>query len=380
MIELLIGLGAVLLALAAHPYVTYPLTLALMSKRPLFPTDPDAPRPRVAICMPAYNEERVIVAKIEGLLEMAARYGPATIHVYVDGCSDRTAELLAPYADRIQLVVSNERRGKTVGLKQLVAGLDVELLAFTDANVDVPPDSLTQLVLALQDPEVCCASARLIYRNKSESGISTAGAAYWNLEEIIKGLESQTVSLIGVDGALFVIERSAYYPPPDELIDDLYVSMKAVLTGRRVVSEPLVKVEERNATRWQEEFRRKARIACQAMRVHRALWPDIRKSSAILLYCYVSHRLLKWLIPFTMAAAGLCFLAVIILAWGPVVGCGVLFGGSAILLSGAAANLPYFRAVVTGLVALVGVAYGVLQALSTDEAYATWTPAASVRD
>jgi cellulose synthase/poly-beta-1,6-N-acetylglucosamine synthase-like glycosyltransferase len=379
-IEIFLGLGAVFLALAAHPYVTYPMSLALMPKRRVFQTDPAAPRPRVAICMPAYNEERVIIAKVESLLEMAAHYGPAAIHIYVDGASDRTAELLEPYADRVHLVVSHERRGKTVGLKQLVAGLDADMLAFTDANVEVPPDSLAQLVLALQDPEVCCASARLIYRNKSESGISTAGAAYWNLEEFIKGLETQTVSMIGVDGALFVIERSAYFPPPDELIDDLYVSMKAVLTGRRVVSEPLVKVEERNATRWQEEFRRKARISCQAMRVHLALWPELRVSSAIILYCYTSHRLLKWMTPYTLAAAGLCFLAAIVLAWGPAVGFGMLFGAVAILLLGAAANLHYFRAVATGLVALLGVAYGVLQALSTRETYATWTPAASVRD
>jgi cellulose synthase/poly-beta-1,6-N-acetylglucosamine synthase-like glycosyltransferase len=379
-IEFLFGLGGLFLILAAHPYVTYPISLALMAKRPRFATDPDAPRPSVAICMPAYNEERVIIEKVESLLDMAERYGPASIHVYVDGSTDRTAELLGPYADRLHLVVSADRHGKTVGLKQLVAGLDAELLAFTDANVVVPPDSLNHLVAALQDPEVCCASARLIYKNRSESGISTAGAAYWNLEEFIKGLETETVSMIGVDGALFVIERSAYFAPPDELIDDLYVSMKAVLTGKRVVSEPLVKVEERNATRWEEEFRRKARISCQAMRVHRALWSELRKASPIILYCYLSHRLLKWMTPFTLTAAGLCFLAAIILAFGPVVGLGLVIGAFAILMLGAAANLPYFRAVATGLVALTGVGFGVLQALSTKETYATWTPAASVRD
>jgi cellulose synthase/poly-beta-1,6-N-acetylglucosamine synthase-like glycosyltransferase len=380
MLEVVLGLAVVFLALAAHPYITYPLSLRIMPKRPVFTPEPGFQRPTVSICMSAYNEERVIEAKVKGLLDMARAYGPAEIYIYVDGSSDRTVELLEPYRDRIHLLVSRERRGKTAGLKRLVEGLQTELLAFTDANVEVPADSLVQLVAALQDPEVCGASARLLYSNQTETGVSTAGAAYWNLEESIKGLETETVGLIGVDGALFVIERAAYFAPPDELIDDLYVSMKALLTGKRVVSAPLVKVEERNATRWQEEFRRKARISCQAMRVHRALWPEIRRAPPVIVYAYLSHRLLKWMTPFNLVLAGLCVLAAIGMVFGLPVALGLAFGLPALLLLGAWVNLPYFRALTTALVALAGVAWGQIQALLTQETYATWTPAATVRD
>jgi cellulose synthase/poly-beta-1,6-N-acetylglucosamine synthase-like glycosyltransferase len=379
-LEIAVGLAVVFLALAVHPYLTYPLSLSLMPKRRPFTPAPDFLRPTLAICMSAYNEERVITAKVEGLLDMAAAYGPAEIYLYVDGSSDRTVELLEPYRGRIQLLVSHERRGKTAGLKQLVEGLDTELLAFTDANVEVPVDSLIQLVAALQDPDVCCASARLLYSNQTETGVSTAGAAYWSLEEFIKGLETDTVGLIGVDGALFVIERNAYFSPPDELIDDLYVSMKALLTGKRVVSAPLVKVEERNATRWQEEFRRKARISCQAMRVHRALWPEIRRARPVVVYAYLSHRLLKWMTPFNLVLAGLCGLWAIALAAGVTAALGLAVGLPALLFVGAWANLPYCRALTTALIALAGVAWGQMQAILTKETYATWTPSATVRN
>lgn len=380
MVEFCLGFGVLFLLLAVHPYVTYPLSLMLLPRRPVAPKSHLWPRPTVAICMSAFNEERVIVDKVESLLAMAKAYGPAEIHIYVDGAADRTAELLEPYADRVRLIVSEQRRGKTAGLKRLLDGLQTELFAFTDANVQVPSNSLAQLIDAFQDPEVCCASARLVYSNKSESGVSTAGAAYWSIEEYIKGLETERVSLVGVDGALFVIERSAYFTPTDDLIDDLYVSIKALMTGRRVVSLPLVQVEERNANRWDEEFRRKARISCQAMRVHRALWPELRKTRPLILYCYLSHRLLKWLTPFTLALAGLMFFGVLATLIGWAFALALTVAGAALLLLGAGLNLPYFRAAATALIALAGVAWGQIQALLTNQTYATWTPAASVRD
>lgn len=379
MLSVLIGFALVFLLLAVHPYVFYPLSLMAMRRRPVRLPKGDWTRPKVAICMSAYNEEKVIVAKLESLLTMVDYYGPAEIHIYVDGSTDRTAELLAPYRDRIDLVVCDERRGKTAGMKELVGRTDAAILAFTDANVEVPPHSLLFLAAQLQDPDVCCASARLNYSNRSETGISAASTLYWNIEEFIKALETDTVSLIGVDGALFLIERSAYFPPPNQLIDDLYVSMKALMTGKRVVSAPLVTVQERNATRWTEEFARKVRISCQAMRVHRALWRDIRRAPPLIVYCYLSHRLIKWMSPFSLAIAGLSFLAVLVLLIGPLAAFGLAFGLAAALVLGALANLPYFRLVLTALASLAGVAVGQAQAFLTTDTYAIWTPADSVR-
>lgn len=380
MAELILAAAVVFLLLAIHPYTIYPLSLWLMPRTRVKPPPENWRRPTIAICMSAYNEERVIVAKVESLLAMVADYGPATINIYVDGSSDRTAELLEPYRDRIRLIVSAERRGKTAGMKDLVQGVDADALAFTDANVVVPADALTNLALALADPDVCCASARLLYSNRTETGVSASGAIYWNLEEFIKSLETETVGLIGVDGALFVITREAYSAPPDELIDDLYVSMSALLTGKRVVSAQSVMVEERGAVRLSEEFHRKARISCQAIRVHRALWPRLRAASPLILYCYMSHRFLKWLTPFSLMGAGLCLLAWLGMMFGPLTPIALVAVGAALMLVGGLFNLPGLRVLVGAAVSLAGVAYGQIQALFTRETYSTWTPAPTVRD
>ena len=372
-------LAAVFLLLLLHPYTTYPLSLMLMPKRPLRRPAPGWVHPSVAICMSAYNEERVIVAKVESLLEMVRVYGPATIHIYVDGSEDRTVELLEPYRDRVEVMVSKARSGKTIGLKALVAGVKSELIAFTDANVEVPPDALVNLAEALQDPDVCLASARLTYHNRVQTGASESGAIYWNIEEFIKSLETATGSLIGVDGALFVIERSAYVPPPDALIDDLYVSMEALLSGKRVVSAQSVLVAERGAVSWVEEFDRKARIACQGMNVHRTLWPKLVKAPPMIIYCYMSHRFLKWLTPFNLLLTGVFLYLGLAFSVGPAWPTLIASVGFIALTLGAWFNLPFFRTIAAALAALVGVATGQIEALM-GRTYTTWSPAPSVRD
>lgn len=380
MSQICFGLAGLFLLLVLHPYTTYPLSLMLMRKRPIRRPEPGWTHPSVAICMSAYNEERVIVAKVESLLEMAKAYGPASIHIYVDGSEDRTVELLEPYRDRVQVVASKARGGKTIGLKALVAGTDTELIAFTDANVEVPPTALVNLAEALQDPDVCLASARLTYHNRVETGASTSGAIYWNIEEFIKSLETATGSLIGVDGALFVIERTAYTPPPDALIDDLYVSMQALLSGKRVVSAQSVLVAERGAISWTEEFDRKARIACQGMNVHRTLWPRLAKLPPVILYCYLSHRFLKWLTPFNLLLTGVFFYLGLAFALGPAWPTLIASLAFIVLTLGAIFDLPYCRTIAAALAALVGVATGIVEALFLGRTYTTWSPAPSVRD
>lgn len=377
---ILIGAFVLFMLLAAWPYTLYPLSLILMMRPSANPRAITWTRPPLAVCMSAFNEEKVIVAKIESLLAMARAYGPAEIYVYVDGAQDRTAELLQPFADRVHLTVSTARAGKTAGLNLLVAQTDAALLAFTDANVETPVDSLIRLAESFKDPSICCVSARLRYVGEDDSGIAVAGAVYWSLEETIKELESRTIGLMGVDGALFMIDRAAYENAPNHLIDDLYVSLSAVTTGRRVISAADVTVHERGASKWREEFKRKARIACQAWNVHRTLWPRLRRLPPSQLYGYISHRVLKWMTPFTALMAGLCALALIVAWIGPLLTVALVAAGLLLFALGVVLNFGPARFVAMAAISLAGVARGILESIFTSRTYTVWTPAASVRE
>ena len=150
------------------------------------------------------------------------------------------------------------------------------------------------------------------------SGNNTAetGSLYWRLEEQIKRDESATGSLVSADGSIFAIRRNLHVPPPSDLIDDMFVSMKVLIQGSRIVRVADAYAYEEAVSNPSEEFRRKIRIACQAFNVHRALWPELRRGEILNTYKYVSHKLLRWLTIYFILTAAASFL----------IGTGLLFG------------------------------------------------------
>ena len=104
MIVLLTTVGLLSLAVALHPFITYPLSLLLLRrfgrKHPAAQISESTDPLRCAICVCAYNEERAIEAKIRNLLALRARHPDLELLVYVDASTDRTAEILRAWQRR----------------------------------------------------------------------------------------------------------------------------------------------------------------------------------------------------------------------------------------------------------------------------------------
>ncbi|MFO1057128.1 MAG: glycosyltransferase [Dongiaceae bacterium] len=379
----LFAAGLVFLALAQHPFLTYPLSLGLLARRRRLPLHRPPPAGAVpeegfAICLCAYNEEAVIRAKAENLLALQRRTGALQVLIYVDAGSDRTAEILRDYADRFTIVEGSERRGKTHGMNRLVALAEAPVLVFTDANVMLEEDAVGNLRPYFADPEIGCVCGYLIYGNREETATSQTGSLYWKLEETMKRLESETGSAMGADGSLFAMRRRLYRPAPDDIIDDMYVSLNVLCEGYRVVRAPEVRAFEESVSDPAEEFRRKVRIACQGFNVHRLLWPRLRRLDTLTVYKYVSHKLLRWIAGYHLVA-GLLLLAMGLVAAGypGLLLCLSLLGVVAAWL-GCGPRIRPFAQIMEVATALAGAALGVWRSLRR-ERFQTWTPAASIR-
>ncbi|WP_265949532.1 glycosyltransferase [Dechloromonas sp. A34] len=383
MSEAFLYLAGVCLLLALHPFVTYPLSLyglRLLRRPPAAPAPLAEPvaAPSFAICMCAYNEEAVIAAKIANLLALREQEPGLEILVHVDAATDRTAEILSSYADRITLQVSAERRGKTAGMNSLVARATASIIVFTDANVMLDAGALPALRRHFADPGVGCVCGNLIYVNGEDSVTAATGSLYWRFEEAIKRLEGETGSVMGADGSLFAIRHHLHHAPPEHIIDDMYVSFRILCAGYRIVQATDVRAYEKSATSPGEEFRRKQRIACQAFNVHRLLWPRLRRLDGLSLYKYLSHKLLRWLCIYLLVLAFASFELALVLA-GQGVAAAVLAG-----LLGLALGIGYrfplkpFAQIFDILAVLTAVGLGVWRSLR-GERFQTWTPAASVR-
>ncbi len=380
--ELLV-LAAVLAALGVHPFTTYPASLALLARlraRPIRQAaDPAAGR--VALCVCAYNEASIIRAKAENMLAMRAENPDLALLIYIDAASDDTARILRDYADRIEVVVSPARHGKTHGMNTLVAASGADIVVFSDANVMFAPGAVGRLLRRFADPEIGCVCGHLIYTT-AEAGAASATAAtgslYWRLEEKIKQLETDSGSTMGADGSIFAIRRALHRPPPADIIDDMFVSLSILCDGHRVVRAADAIAYEATVSTPREEFRRKIRIACQAFNVHRLLWPRLRRLPAIDCYKYVSHKLLRWFAAFLLAGAGVALLAGLaaLRAW---TACQVLIAAGCVAV---VAGLLMPNGIAGKLLDIAGAftatGLGVLRSLRGDR-FQTWTPPSSAR-
>lgn len=379
MTAFLLVMGCLFLFLAQHPFLTYPLSLALLRRlrpQPLRPTG--SPPASFSICVCAYNEARVIREKAQNLLALRERVPGLEILVYDDGSSDGTGAILDGFAPAITKIQGPGRTGKTPGMNLLAGMARGEILVFSDANVMVEPEALERLGDYFADPAVGCVCGHLLYLNREQSVTAATGADYWQLEEWIKQLESDTGSVMGADGSLFALRRSLHEQVPEDLIDDIYVSMGALFQGYRVVRGPDVRAFENSATHAGDEFRRKVRIACQAFNIHRRLWPRLRRLGWLDLYKYLSHKFLRWLTIYTLGLAGLLFLAALVRLAGWPVGLGLAALGGLTLALGHVLRLPVLGKLVDVLGAFLATGLGVIYSIQGRE-FRTWTPAASVR-
>jgi cellulose synthase/poly-beta-1,6-N-acetylglucosamine synthase-like glycosyltransferase len=380
-------LGAASLWTALHPFTTYPLSLLLLRRLSIGKksawkwkaASSEVTPGDIAVCMCAYNEERVIGAKIANLLQLRRAYPGLEIFVYVDGATDGTAELLRAYEPEIRLVVATERRGKTHGMNRLVSLVDKPIVMFTDANVQVDVAAPGRLMRYFADPNVGCVCGHLRYTNSGASVTADSGSRYWRLEESIKRLESDTGSSICADGSLFAIRRALHRPPPDDLIDDMYVSLMVLCEGYRVVQADDVIAYEKSVTASGEEFSRKVRIACQAFNVHRVLWSRVRRTGALSVYKYVSHKWIRWLSVFFMFGGALSLLLGSMLAGRYLL---AVVGSTLAALAafyGALSRSGPFAQAWDIFAAFAGTGVGVIRSIRGDR-FQTWTPAASIRD
>jgi cellulose synthase/poly-beta-1,6-N-acetylglucosamine synthase-like glycosyltransferase len=375
-------LGIACLLMVCHPFITYPWSLivlqALRPQKRIINEEIPADRLNCAICVCAYNEERVIAHKVENLLALREREPGLELLVYVDGSSDRTAEILAAYGSQISLHVAAERHGKTHGMNLLASKARAPIVIFTDANVIMDMDCVRNLRRYFADPEVGCVCGNLVYTNGEASVTAASGSAYWRFEEAVKKLEMESGSVMGADGSVFAIRRSLHQPPPEHIIDDMYVSLMILCRGYRVIQASDALAYEDSVVSAREEFTRKARIACQAFNVHRLIWPQLRRLDAITVYKYVSHKWIRWLAIYFLAAACVAFAAALIVAGRGAAAAMLAACIASALLIGHFSSMKPFAQIAGLVAAFAGTGLGVWRSLQ-GERYQTWTPAASIR-
>lgn len=341
---LVLCVGAVL-----HTYLFYPLWWRFIGqRRPMLPVaETPATWPFVSVIVAGYNEAGCIGRRVENLLECDYPAHKIEILIASDGSDDGTERVALEAAKgdpRVRVLPFTERRGKVNVLNDVCAQAKGEVLVLSDANVDFASDTLQRLVARFQDPKVACVCGKLCFRTREGEAHTQSEGIYWKLETWLKQHEGGRGVLLGANGANFALRRDLWKGcPPEIVVEDLYIPLRLLMDGWRVVFEPAALAYEDLPPALADEFGRRVRIGAGDFQILARCLGLLHPSHGLAAWVFLSHKVLRWLAPLLMIAAILAALVLLVLgapgAWLVAAGC---LGIAALTAAGfvAAKRLP----------------------------------------
>ncbi len=290
-------------ALIVYTHVGYPALLWLLARgkprhEPVACASADLPP--VSFVVAAYDEEDVIARKVANVLAMDYPRDRFELIVASDGSSDAT--VTRARSAGADTVLDLPRGGKVRAQDQAVEHASGDIVAFSDANATLAPDSLRHLVARfVADPRLgyVCGQVRF----SAEDGSNQEGV-YWRYEMAVREMESRVGDITAGNGALYATRRESYVVVDPRMGHDLSFPFNMVKRGWRAKYEPLATAAEKATPSNESEFRRKRRMMSHT-------WPIMltggilspRGYSPLYALQVVSHRLLRYVTPFLHLAA-----------------------------------------------------------------------------
>ena len=294
----------------AYAYVGYPLLLWVRSWWSPRPVMRGTDTPPVSAVMVVRNEDAAIGPKLQNLLTLD--YPPEQLEVVVvsDGSNDGTAAVLAEFqknefangGSRVRTLLKPESRGKAAGLNDAIGMARGEVLLFTDARQPIEPGALRLLIENFGDPEVGVASGELMLGDPASGETGKGMGLYWRIEKKIRELESASGSVAGATGAIYCARRALLDPLPEgTILDDVLLPMQVVRRGSRIIFDARARAWDSPDLGSSREFARKVRTLSGNYQLLQ-LAPWLLGSGNAIRFEFISHKLLRLVVPFALVA------------------------------------------------------------------------------
>jgi poly-beta-1,6-N-acetyl-D-glucosamine synthase len=300
-----VGYGILLFLLIKIKRLTKPLNLRESKIRNfLF-------EPEVTFIVAAFNEERWIEDKIKNSL--ALDYPKDKIHFFfvTDGSDDSTPDLIRHFPKNgfdIQIFHQPERKGKIAAVERIMPFVKTPITVFTDANTDLNPEAIKNIVKYYQNPKVGAVAGEKRVTMSGEASGAGEGI-YWKYESLLKKWDAELYSAVGAAGELFSIRTDLYEPvSKDTLIEDFVMTLQIAMKGYTIAYAPEAFAVEGQSADVKEELKRKIRISAGGLQAVGRLSPLLNPFKyGILTFQYISHRVLRW----TLAPLALPFIFIL---------------------------------------------------------------------
>jgi len=288
----------------AYTYLGYPLWLWIRSRWCRKPVRSGPYIPFLSIIMIVRNEEKVLPRKLRNLLDLNYPDESLEIVMVSDGSTDNTNQILSEHTanPRIRVILNPQQQGKAAGLNAAMSSVRGEIVVFTDARQQIEPDAIRVLVENFADPEIGCASGELMLGDPETGEAEQGMGVYWRIEKAVRELESAVGSVVGATGAIYGVRRKLLVNVPDEaILDDVYIPMHVVRRGARVIFDPRARAWDSPDQGTAREFTRKVRTLSGNYQLLQ-LAPWLLTSANPLRFQFVSHKVLRLVVPFALLA------------------------------------------------------------------------------
>ncbi len=264
--------------------------------------------PKVSLLIAAFNEEEVIEQKIKSIYTTNYPLDKLEVLIGSDNSTDRTNEIVSKLTTgfpNLKFFSFDQRRGKGNVVNDLFKRSTGDIVVLTDANVNMEESTIYELLKYFKDAEIGLVDTRMVNTNMHPSGISHQEKTYISREVQIKQHESILWgTMMGPFGGCFAIRRELYSPVPKNfLVDDFYINMKVLEQGYKCINNLEAVVFEDISNNLKDEFRRKVRISTgnfqNLRKFSHMLWIKTKGLS----FCFISHKVLRWIGPFLLVLA-----------------------------------------------------------------------------
>jgi biofilm PGA synthesis N-glycosyltransferase PgaC len=167
--------------------------------------------PSVSIIISAFNEEKYIKYAVESLLEIDY---PNYEIIVVDDCSrDNTNAILSQYADlgKIRLITKSINEGKAMALNDAAPLSHGEIIFSIDADSEVEPDILHQMVRHFKNARVGAVAGNPRVKNLTNFLTRMQFLEYTSIIGMIRRSQRIWGRIMAFSGVVFAVRKTAFY-------------------------------------------------------------------------------------------------------------------------------------------------------------------------
>ncbi|MBA2670114.1 MAG: glycosyltransferase, partial [Gemmatimonadetes bacterium] len=201
------------------------------------------------------------------------------------------------HESRVRVLFTDDGSGKAGALNLGAEAATGSILVFADARQRFADDAVRRLVEEFAAQDVGAVSGRLIIGDGDSAAVRGVGL-YWSFETRFRLAQSRTGSVIGATGAIYAVRRELFSRVPANLIlDDVFIPMKVVLAGHRVLLRPEAVAFDSASAAAGSEYLRKLRTMTGNLELLRVLPAVLSPLSNRYAIRYMSHKVFRVLSP-----------------------------------------------------------------------------------